>query len=324
MVVLRFFGLLTLLTALAVGAKDSDSVGYPIPIPRNMNQVDFSRSIIDYWTSQRRTNAKPKDEIALGTSGWYQSVRRSSNDLPRSTPSVAPSIKIDATGSARSTGTLTPPPMIGKVFFVMNGADYVCSASVVTATNRNTVLTAGHCVYNTNTKKWATKFLFVPAYSNGLSRYGSWTAHHFAALNGWMNNHDHNYDVAIAAMNTNSRGQHIQDVTGALGMTANWPKEATVYAFGYPVSLSGGKLMSRCMSNSSTVSFVSGFDGIKLPCGMTAGASGGPWIQNFNTTTLQGRQTSVNSFFMPSHPGYMFGPYFNTDIWNFFKSHENA
>ena len=46
-----------------------------------------------------------------------------------------------------------------------------------------------------------------------------------------------------------------------------------------------------------------------IPCNMTGGSSGGPWLINNNSTI-----NSVNSFGYQGVRNVMFGPYFGSDI----------
>jgi len=125
-----------------------------------------------------------------------------------------------------------------------------------------------------------------------------------------MNSRDFNYDVGIVLVNRNDKGQLPQEAVGGLGITLNAPKQAATNAFGYPVNMNSGETMSTCAGTSSGAAVLAGFTGYQLACGMTGGSSGGPWIQQYNTNTKLGQQVSVNSFIMPSRPGYMFGPHF--------------
>lgn len=178
------FTFLVLLTTVDSNANASDYTTFTVPIPRSMSENDFARSIVDYWTPERMASARSKDEIVSKMTFRRRRAADATNDTRYSTPSVAPSASTNTTTQSRSTGTFSPPAPIGKVFFVMNGQDFLCSASTIYSTNRDSVLTAAHCVYDTSLKMWASKFIFVPQYSNNAKPYGSWTARYFAAMSG--------------------------------------------------------------------------------------------------------------------------------------------
>ena len=51
-----------------------------------------------------------------------------------------------------------------------------------------------------------------------------------------------------------------------------------------------------------------------LRCGLTAGASGGPWLAGFDQTSGRGTIISVSSFKYTDDQSTMFGPYFGDAI----------
>ncbi|CAF4618813.1 unnamed protein product [Rotaria sp. Silwood2] len=104
------------------------------------------------------------------------------------------------------------PATSGKVYFVMNGKNYLCSGSVVNAGNRDMVVPAGHCVFDYEQQMWASNWIFVPEYSSNYRPHGTFIWRQMATKQGWTNNQDYNFDVGIVLMNTNENGQHIQDL----------------------------------------------------------------------------------------------------------------
>ena len=89
-----------------------------------------------------------------------------------------------------------PVSHIGKVFFTLSGRNYVCSANSVSATNGSVVATAGHCVHG-GKGKYASRWIFVPAYENGAAPYGQWAATSFSAPTQWTKGGDITYDTAF-------------------------------------------------------------------------------------------------------------------------------
>jgi len=212
--------------------------------------------------------------------------------------------------SALPIGTRNLSPSIaGKVYFVMNGARYLCSGSVVNAPNGDCVVTAGHCMFDYATQSWASNWIFVPQYLQGSRPLGSFAWREMATLRGWTDNQDYNYDIGIVLVNPNEDGQHIQDVAGGLGITIN-PAHALTHSFGYPVNMQSGETMSNCIGTSFTPTILSEFSGLGLSCRMTCGSSGGPWIHEYDTNTQLGQQISVNSFIITNQPGNIYGPKF--------------
>src|SRR5258708_6824773 len=75
-----------------------------------------------------------------------------------------------------------PMATIGKLF--LNGG--FCSASVISG--NNVIVTAAHCCYDRNNKRFTGGWVFAPAYDNGNTPFGvfDWTS--ATVLNSWINN----------------------------------------------------------------------------------------------------------------------------------------
>lgn len=226
------------------------------------------------------------------------------------TPATVPRVAADGGGYPwNGGGAITRTT--GKVFFTLEGTDYVCSASTVRSGNRDTVLTAGHCV-NNGPGDFASRWVFVPGYRDGARPYGTWTARRLLTPTPWSGKGDVDYDVGFAVLNP-LRGRHVTDVVGAQSMAFNSARGSYTYSFGYP-SVSGynGARLYFCRGTAKRDKYGSADQGI--PCDMTEGSSGGPWFSGFNTATGVGVLTSVNSFGYDDMPEVMFGPYFGEKI----------
>lgn len=186
-----------------------------------------------------------------------------------------------------------PHIAIGKVFFTLRGFDFQCSAASVTSRNpegpgnRNTVLTAGHCL-NDGGGIFATSFVFVPGYDDGEFPYGIWPATNLYTTSQWNEGQGLAFsrDVGFArtAPGTGDfEGEDLHDVVGALGIKFNKKKLlGTKYALnGYPIENWGGE------EPVITLGSVSLLDPnfLPLPLGvpslMTGGSSGGPWLLSY-------------------------------------------
>ncbi|CAF3317399.1 unnamed protein product [Rotaria sp. Silwood2] len=140
----------------------------------------------------------------------------------------------------------------------------------------------------------------------------------------WMNSGNFNFDIAIVLMNNNEKGQHIQDVTGGLGITLDSPQQAKATSFGYPKNINNGEIVSNCAGTHLSPTNVAGFTGLRLACAMTGGSSGGPWIQEYDVNARKGQQVSVNSFIMSNQPNNMFGPHFTElNIGKMYRDYQN-
>jgi len=314
---LFILGLAGISNGAAIIDSDSGTVSMEIQIPRGQTREQYLQSISDYWTPERMASAKSMDLITINEDQIpFFNNPPSDDEAPKLlTPSTLPSSGI------RNAAL---PSAVCKVFFVLNGGNYLCSCSVVSATNKDYVVTAGHCVYDSNTKRFATNFIAVPLYTSGQEPHGRWVFRKLVTNSGWMSSGQWNADVGTALMNTNNNGQHIQDVVGGLGILQNPPRTGQVYSFGYPVNMNNGQTMSQCSGTPYSPTYVAGFTGFGLVCGMTGGCSGGPWIQQYNTNTNQGVQVSVNSFIISNRPNNLYGPYFTlANIGTMFTQNQN-
>ncbi len=235
-------------------------------------------------------------------------------------PAPAPRAAADGGGFLwKDGGAITRTT--GKVFFTLNGTDYVCSASTTRSVNRDTVLTAGHCL-NNGPGDFASRWIFVPGYRDGVRPYGTWTARRLFTPAPWKDKGDVDYDIGFGVLNTLS-GRHVTDVVGAQPIGFNTGRSAYTYSFGYP-SVNGynGAQLYFCRGTAKHDKYGSNHQGI--PCDMTEGSSGGPWLSGFNPATGMGVMTSVNSFGYDDMPEVMFGPYLGNDARALFTTVERA
>ncbi|MEV5751317.1 trypsin-like peptidase domain-containing protein [Actinoallomurus sp. NPDC052308] len=210
----------------------------------------------------------------------------------------------------------------GKVFFTINGADFVCSAGTVNGANRDVVVTAGHCVQDA-AGVWARNWIYVPGYDQGSRPYGAFTARHVFVPSAWSARHDENHDVAMVALAT-AGGRHVADVVGAQNLAFDQPRGSLVYGFGYPT---GGHYDGERLAYCSGVPRpdthrLTQDQGLR--CDMSEGASGGPWLARFNATTGTGVVTSVNSFKYSDDPATMYGPYFGAAVRRIYEQAQHA
>jgi hypothetical protein len=283
----------------------------------------------DYWTAERMRNAIPGDVLA------GKAMKRANNSkaaLNRPVEAGAPS-RIEAAAPAaavavaapglqtqqvqtKANASESPVPRIGKVFFTLGGANYVCSGNSVSSGNKSTVSTAGHCV-NEGPGAFATKFTFVPAYLNGSAPYGMWTAKALYAPTQWSSAGNMQYDTGFAVMNT-LNGKYLSDVVGSSGLQFNAARGLSYKAYGYPAAAPfNGESLKSCSGTATNDPYNPQFNSQGIPCNMTGGSSGGPW---FIGTSSSGYQNSVNSYGYGSNSTSMYGPYWGSVIQSTYTS----
>jgi hypothetical protein len=257
----------------------------------------------DYWTPERMQSAIPGDTLA------GKALERGN----RSSAAVVEKGKPSSTKGTKSTGSTakseTPVSHIGKVFFTLGGANYVCSGNAVSSTNGSTVATAGHCV-NEGPGAYATNFVFVPAYENGAAPYGKWSARALYAPSQWVSNGDMTYDTGFAVMNP-LNGKNLTAVVGGSGVAFNQARGLTYKSYGYPAAAPyNGETLKSCSGTATNDPNNPQFNSQGIPCDMTGGSSGGPW---FIGTSSDGVQNSINSYGY-NRSAVMYGPYWGSVI----------
>ena len=287
------------------------------------------RSTEQFWTEDRMRKAVVLDEASSDRQTVLPPQLPAVQQGPagRADPVVGPAgVAGDAGGGpgSGSTGTkwygsTSNPPATtsGRVFFTGNdGGSYSCSGSTVNSQGKDLVFTAGHCVHPGGSGNWVSNWTFVPGYANGSAPHGRWTARQLWSWTLWTQNGDRRYDIGVAVMNPVS-GQHIVNAVGGQGIEWNYPLEQEVFQFGYP---------ARAPFNGSSLQYCSGRtfnDGGNegINCTMTEGASGGPWLDDFNGTL--GYLDSVNSWVFWDGNGVRYkwnGPYFGNDARDLYNA----
>ena len=235
-------------------------------------------------------------------------------------------------------GTRPPASTTGKLFATYDFKDTPndptddkkssCSASTVNSPAKNLVFTAGHCVLNTpkegdpwSTRDWAGEITFVPDYPSYL--YGEWAARKVLVHEEWEKSGD-GYDVAAIEFFPSdlTGGERLVDEVGANGIRFNEPAEQDAYAFGYPINQSNGTNLFYCHDRSKGV----GEDNPRstsMKCDFDRGASGGPWLMNFNgewgdlfSVTSEGCPPAVAAFCGGAR---IYGPLFDESIGNLYN-----
>ncbi|MFC8829854.1 trypsin-like serine peptidase [Streptomyces sp. NPDC057137] len=261
-------------TALALAAPIPASASAAAPDPV---------SVLKYTAKER------KEALAYWTTARIKAVGKSV-DLGPSGPKAKP-----YKGVALKT--------VGRLFFVnAKGADTWCSATAVKSANRSAVMTAAHCVRmgsspgNTN-----TTMVFVPGYNKGKKPYGVFAVRTAATPRAWVN--DSTNDMAALVVDTDKSGKKLTDVVGGQPIAFNRPVGGTVSALGYSAtSPQLGEELLRCVGKTKKEHGTQ-----VIPCDLTGGSSGGPWLADFSATTGKGTLVSVNAALDSLVPTKMYG-----------------
>ncbi len=234
----------------------------------------------------------------------------------------------------------------GRIYFEMPNnpkwkrwAGYVCSGTVVVdgVTGRSIILTAAHCVYDEVNNAFARNVMFIPnqAGTTGSETdlncdndpVGCWTASYGVVDTEWANRtfpDNVKWDYAFYVVDDNDvnayegngiLGDVLDVATSPLMMQFSSPSVDDgdvgefsldfTHALGY--SYSDDPNFMYCAEDLTMESAVNWW----LPsCGLSGGASGGPWVQPMSEGTGDGPIISVNSWGYTTSPG-MAGPRFD-------------
>jgi V8-like Glu-specific endopeptidase len=305
-----------------------------------------AKRVVAYWTRARMLSARNGAGITVKSAPASHAapsgLRGSSGHVTGTAPDetlAGPVVRIprrDGRGVKPESGSigspwtgnpyLPPATTTGKVFFTTyNGENWQCSGSTVNSNGKDSVITAGHCVYGSlggevPGEGWHSNWIFVPDYSNGYAPYGVWTAKELWAPTNYVNNQDEGDDMGGAVINANAYGQHIVNVVGGQGFAWNWPSSEYVYDFGYPAAAPfNGQTLQYC--NGSEFNWAEVSSTMGLPCNFTGGSSGGPWLMDFNGEF--GYIDGVNDFVYSSLPGYIFSAYFGNNADSLYNAMAN-
>lgn len=303
-------------SARAAGAQQSEPVVQIDPVAAGTVVVDSAspmeiRQTRRMWSRSARLQATPLDTIMLSAEDLAAArlLDEPATDLgqPGYSPSsdvdsaatlpIDPSLEWaspmsgDATDALAFTAYLgnyyssywkvSPYYRIGRLFFkTSSGAGGSCSASVI---GPNTIVTAAHCVYDTDTNRSYTNFSFCPAYRAGTCPYGTFSWTRRLILTNYINAsrfvYGIRYDVALVELGKNSSGKGVHQMVGYMGRSWNQGYTQSVRTVGYPGKFYNGAYSWIC--NSSTIS--AGTDIMEMGCNSGPGHSGGPWVRSFGS-----------------------------------------
>jgi V8-like Glu-specific endopeptidase len=192
-----------------------------------------------------------------------------------------------ADGYSQATNTHFPYRAAGKLYFLISGASYICSASLI---KPGVIVAAAHCVANYGASQFYSGWQFVPGYRNGAAPYGTWTVAEVFILAAYYNGTDNcaTYgivcpdDVAVLVLNS-SAGAYPGNTTGWFGYYYGGGFTSTglaqVTQLGYPAGLNHANYMER----NDSYGYISSSNSNNTIIGsnMNGGSSGGPWVENF-------------------------------------------
>jgi len=275
-----------------------------------------------YWNADKMAKAAPIELVVDEKTGIGK---------------IEPAARSKGGGSGTTTGSTTivsttdwpqgssiAQTAVGKVFFTIDSAGYVCSGSLVKETNINRaiVLTAGHCVWAQNRSggSFVTNWAFVPNYDENPSN-PIWYASALVVRNEFASQTSFNStalanDWAFAVLPPNVNGLPDNGGLNAYELlTSGFSTTNPSFAFGYPAA---APFDGKSLKYAGATIFVDRNTNTTwgMNSTMTGGASGGPWLSNETSTDglafgSGGKLSSLNSYKYKTDPSKMYGPFFN-------------
>jgi hypothetical protein len=309
--------------AVVITAPDGGSSSFPATADGSTWSVPLTGLTAGSWSWHVVATDATRARNATESSAVAFTVDTSADQPGGGTGSGATAKAEWSTGGAVQTAA-------GRLYFEMpdhrnlrTWSGYVCSGTVVgdEAGDRSVILTAAHCVFDDVNKTFARNVLFIPNQAGGGSptdtdctndpigcwapAFGvvdqDWTTRSFPDNVAW----DYAYYVVpgtAAHRGTPASSDSLEDAAGTLPVQFDAPAADRTHALGY--SFRDDPRFMYCAEEMTT----RGPDNWWLPnCGLSGGASGGPWVQPMDTGSGTGPIVSVNSWGYLDQPG-MAGP----------------
>ena len=246
------------------------------------------------------TTAQNDDDTSNGSGG-----NRSRGNGGRGKEDDAGATAEDSSGDPYSAGVAATA--VGQLLSPSSS----CTATVIASKSKRLAITAAHCVYVTaqrpqpagQTRKvgWIPDLTFYPGRKGDNAAHGAWPVTYAWIDAAYRDNSDPTADIAFIELGDQD-GRTAQQALGAEGIAFHdhpTAKQATTM-LGYPVEEPfDGTALRRCSTGATTLPYR---DILAMPCQMTGGSSGGPWLTGFNAKTGQGTVTAVTGFRSNDYP----------------------
>lgn len=271
------------------------------------------------WTEGRMRNAKPlPTPVAKATPGGTPKPAPSG---PRSTVVGGVTGQAQNVGPAeKKTGDPNSIPLrwAGKFFFKTSKGDYVCSAQFISP---HIVLTAAHCVQDTETGEKYHDFYFALQYQRGqfsqvvtpkcLANWDTWAQHSSSDDETFWH-----FDYAMLLIEDSSK-------TGNFGSVYNYNPSnySTAVKVGYPGDIMDGEVVQMDGGPFSAPETRPGLVMLRHGNPKNAGgSSGGAWVGNLSPTIGQNTNLviSVTSHHVGDDTTVSYGPEFDDDYKGLF------
>lgn len=219
---------------------------------------------------------------------------------------------------------------VGRIYFESYGVDYACTGTVVkdNKTGRSLVFTAAHCVWDDIDGVFGTNVIFIPnrdavhdlvGFVDDYHRRcdedpcGCWTLSGGVVHDLWPDTpwpqrlrYDYGFYVVddVGSHQGADCGSDALDIAVEPMEFAVGEETKSVFMTNFGYSLSFNPDFRYCAEETMTKQPTPGLDTIWMDtCGLSGGASGGPWMTEFDTKTGKGKVVSTNSWSYSTRAG---------------------
>jgi V8-like Glu-specific endopeptidase len=279
------------------------------------SDADARRIIDAYWTPERTASARSADVAPVAARGAARTATTTAQPEVTGARPAAPTAAAAASMDAWFSNAT------GKVFFrnASNGGNFVCTASAINSGSKRLVLTAGHCVHGGRGGTWHQNWVFVPGYTNGNRPLGTFPATSLRTFDAWITSSEYTRDVGFVVTGNNAGGSTLVSVAGGHGIAFNAGTAVPVHVAGYPLDRAGGEAQQYCIG--TTRAWSPAVPGSQIDCGFGSGASGGPWLRDYQSTGLG---TAVSETMGISGATANYGPPFDNAVRDLFNTVKDA
>jgi V8-like Glu-specific endopeptidase len=278
---------------------------------------------IRFWTPARMKQARPLD---LRPGSRAQLILDGRLRTRFEKPHIHPPLFAAAEAQASSPSETVADPTAstsrqhGAVFIETPFGLGRCSGTSVNAPSLSVVFTAAHCIRTPGPRgNWMDfHWVFVPGYRYGQRPFGVFSAKWIDTTRQWRTNGSGNFDVGVAVVARNQKGQLLARAVGAAGIAWGLKARQVFDVHGYPAAPPfDGETQQVCsqtpfLGHDSRSFLQPGPLNLAVDCEVTGGASGGGW-------TIRGRiLNSVTSYGYENAPNTDFGSYFGKEVGRLF------
>ncbi|MGJ1429353.1 trypsin-like serine peptidase [Clavibacter sepedonicus] len=229
-----------------------------------------------YWTADRRADALATEGAAHGAAATDGAAATAATEATAATDATA-----DTTATGSTPGRIVTHPgleYVGILFYVADGRNRTCTASVVDTPQGDAIATAAHCLVDPATGAPVRLATFVPGTKAAQAPFGLWPVDTSSVTDSWKRTHAVVDDAGFARVRSLD-GRTLADVVGAARPVFDRPlvpaqgAAGTLSVLGYPQAApySGTQLVA-CAS----VPRRSAHHTVSLPCALGDGAGGAP------------------------------------------------